>query len=120
LAVAACSPSSAPPVDVAAPDELVNRVWLASDPGAPAGRIQIFLETGVLVSDSCWETYRLSNWRREGPDRIVWEEDGQPIVARIASISGDALRLRLELATETLEQSYRLAKSPYVCPDMPK
>ncbi len=82
--------------------------------------MQIFLDTGVLVSDSCWETYRLSNWRREGENKLVWEEDGMAIEAEIVSLSDSELKLRLALVSETVDQTYQAARSPYVCPDMPR
>lgn len=82
--------------------------------------MRIFLADGILVSDSCWETYRLSRWSREAQDRIRWEEDGQPIQARILSLSEDELRLQLALVSGSEEKRYKAAQVPFVCPDMPR
>ena len=100
---------------------LLNRVWVRSDEdSALPGPMQIFLADGTLVSDSCWETYRLSKWQQVSDTSISWDEDGMTINADIASIDGDQMVLNLKLGSEVLEQRFVSAKVPYVCPDMVK
>src|SRR5690606_14858731 len=67
---------------------LLNRVWVRSDDdsGLP-GAMQIFLSDGTLVSDSCWETYRLSKWQQVSETEISWEEDGMTINADITALT---------------------------------
>jgi hypothetical protein len=121
----ACNPSTEvttiPGVDTqASGDLLVNRVWSRVDAGAAPGSVRIFLSDGVLVQDSCFETYRLSQWRRESPTRIGWSEDGVDIAADVVHSTHDALTLRIVLQSEEVVESYVIAASPYVCPDMPR
>ena len=33
--------------------------------------MQVYLSDGTLISDSCFETYRLSNWRLDGEELVV-------------------------------------------------
>lgn len=100
---------------------LLNRVWVRSDAdSALPGPMQIFLADGTLVSDSCWETYRLSKWQQVSDTSISWDEDGMTINADIASIDGDQMVLNLKLGSEVQEQRFVSAKVPYVCPDMVK
>ncbi|MCB9385967.1 MAG: hypothetical protein H6509_15260 [Bryobacterales bacterium] len=82
--------------------------------------MRIFLADGTLVMDSCWETYRLSTWERDGEERIRWEEDGQPIGAKILTLNETELRLELALVSSIVEKRYRAAEVPFVCPDMPR
>ncbi|HTN64338.1 MAG TPA: hypothetical protein VL147_22740 [Devosia sp.] len=100
---------------------LLNRVWVRTDadPSLP-GPMQIFLDDGTLVSDSCWETYRLSKWEQVSDTAISWEEDGMTINADIASLSPTELVLNLKLGDEVQEQHFAVATTPYVCPDMVK
>lgn len=100
---------------------LLNKVWVRSDidPALP-GPMQIFLADGTLVSDSCWETYRLSKWQRVSDMEISWEEDGMTIKADIATLTHDELVLALKLGDEVQEQHFITAQAPYVCPDMPR
>lgn len=104
----------------AAADQLVNRVWIRSDSDDLPGRKLIFLNDGTLVQDSCWETYRLSNWRREPPDVVTWSEDAAVTKAQVMSVSANELVLRMVMPNEPAEQRYRVATVPYVCPDMKK
>lgn len=100
---------------------LLNRVWVKQDDasGMP-GTMHVFLSDGTLVSDSCWETYRLSTWQQVSDTEISWDEDGMTISADIASLTGDELVLTLKLVGGDEEQRFALAEVPYVCPDMPK
>lgn len=100
---------------------LVNRVWVrqGDDTGLP-GSAQIFLADGTLVSDSCWETYRLSRWQQVSDTTISWEEDGVTISADISSLNPGELVLALKMGNEVTQQRFTPAAVPYVCPDMPK
>jgi hypothetical protein len=81
--------------------------------------MQIFLEDGTLVTDSCWETYRLSRWQQVSETEISWDEDGVTITADIATLTDAELVLRLNLIGGAVdEQHYVPAEVPYVCPDM--
>lgn len=102
-----------------AENPLLNRVWVRADadPGQP-GPMQIFLDDGTLVSDSCWETYRLSKWQQVSDSAISWDEDGVTINADIAAVSADELVLKLHLGSDIQEQRFVPATVPYVCPDM--
>lgn len=127
--VGACAtlPAAAQDMDAAAEAEpgednpLLNKVWVRSDADAALpGPMQIFLGDGTLVSDSCWETYRLSKWQQVSDSAISWEEDGMTINADIASLTADELVLSLKLGSDVQEQRFVLATAPYVCPDMVK
>lgn len=100
---------------------LLNKVWVRTDadPALP-GPMQIFLEDGTLVSDSCWETYRLSKWQQVSDTAISWDEDGMTINADIASLTDTELVLNLKLGSDIQEQRFAPAEVPYVCPDMPR
>ncbi len=118
--------TEAPPAEEAVAESdsdspLLNRVWVRSDDtsGMP-GSMQIFLADGTLVSDSCWETYRLSNWQQVSPTEISWDEDGMTINAEIFSLTPDELVLNLKLIGGDVEQHFTPATVPYLCPDMPK
>ncbi|MDB5614428.1 MAG: hypothetical protein JWQ22_2081 [Devosia sp.] len=100
---------------------LLNKVWVRADADENLpGPMQIFLGDGTLVSDSCWETYRLSKWQQVSDSAISWDEDGMTINADIASLSHSELILNLKLGNEVLEQRFVTATAPYVCPDMVK
>jgi hypothetical protein len=100
---------------------LLNKVWIRADTDANLpGPMQIFLRDGTLVSDSCWETYRLSKWQQVSDSAISWDEDGMTINADIASVSATELVLNLKLGSQVQEQRFVTATVPYVCPDMEK
>ena len=96
-----------------------DRVWLRADAGSAPGAMQVYLSDGTLISDSCFETYRLSSWRLEG-EELVWSEDGIDIRARLVSVDSNALVLRVMLRGGEEEQRFSAATVPYVCPDMPR
>ena len=106
----------------ASPDNpLLNRVWVKDgDASALPGVMHIFLADGTMVSDSCWETYRLSNWSQVSETAISWDEDGMTINADIHSLTPTELVLNLKLVGGDEEQRFVPATAPYVCPDMPK
>lgn len=99
---------------------LVNKVWVLQSENASPGAMQIFLPDGTLVSDSCWETYRLSKWQQVSDTAISWEEDGVTINADISSLTADELVLSLKLGNDVQEQRFVPATVPTVCPDMPR
>lgn len=99
---------------------LLNKVWVQQGEAASPGTMQIFLADGTLVSDSCWETYRLSKWQQVSETSISWEEDGMTINADISSLTADELILSLKLGSDVVEQRFSPATVPTVCPDMPR
>lgn len=99
---------------------LLNKVWVQQGESASPGTMQIFLADGTLVSDSCWETYRLSKWQQVSETAISWEEDGMTINADISSLTADELVLSLKLGSDVVEQRFAPATVPTVCPDMPR
>lgn len=107
--------------EVGTTNPLLNRVWVKQgDASALPGVMHIFLADGTMVSDSCWETYRLSNWQQVSETEISWEEDGMTITADIAALTADELVLSLKLAGGAEEQRFSPAMVPYMCPDIPK
>jgi len=99
---------------------LINRVWTKADSDGLPGVIRVFLSDGTLISDSCWETHRLSPWKMLSDNALTWNEDGTDISAKIASLSAEKLTLILDLKGGAVEEHYVAAPVPYVCPDMPK
>ena len=78
-----------PPAGTAPTEEtsaLVDRAWTRSDSTELPGILRIFLSDGTLVMDSCWETYRLSRWRKESDTTLVWQEDASEIRAEIVAL----------------------------------
>ena len=106
--------------DAARQPDFVGRVWVSTDASAAPGTFRIFLADGTLVMDSCWETYRLALWQPIDRRRIEWTEDTERIEAQITQLTAERLQLRLQLRGEVKEETYRLAKVPTVCPDMPR
>lgn len=100
---------------------LLNRVWVnKGNASALPGVMRIFLADGTLVSDSCWETYRLSTWQQVSETEIAWDEDGMTISADVTTLSDDELVLTLKLAGGDEEQHFVPAQVPYLCPDLPE
>lgn len=99
-------------------DGLEDRVWVRTGSDLP-GSMVIFLSDGTLVQDSCWETHRLSAWKREGDTSLSWDEDGMEIRADVVSLSADELVLSLKLSGGEVEERFTPAEIPYLCPDMP-
>ena len=107
--------------DVERSNPLLNKVWVRADADVTLpGPMQIFLADGTLVSDSCWETYRLSKWQQVSDSAISWDEDGMTINADIASLTETELVLSLKLGSDVQEQRFTTATVPYLCPDMEK
>ncbi len=100
---------------------LLNRVWVAQgNASALPGVMRIFLADGTLVSDSCWETYRLSKWQQVSETEIAWEEDGMTINAEVTELTDSQLILNLKLIGGDEEQAFVPASAPYVCPELPE
>jgi hypothetical protein len=97
-----------------------NRVWVRPGEMNPLGAMKIFLGDGTLLSDSCFETYRLSHWRSDGDSRISWQEDGIDIHAEVVSADEDELVLQMQLAGGSEQHRFVPATVPYLCPDMPR
>lgn len=100
---------------------LTEKFWVQSeeDAGLP-GAMVLFLSEGTMLQDSCWETYRLSNWQMIDDDSLSWEEDTMTIEADIVELNEAELVLALHLGEEIVEKRYAAAPVPYVCPDMPR
>lgn len=99
----------------------VGKAWFRESPADPPGGLRIFLTDGTVLMDSCWETYRLAQWRPEAANLIVLIEDGRETRTEALQPSPQELVLRLQVgAAEIMEERYRLASVPYVCPDMPR
>jgi len=100
---------------------LTNKVWVkAGDDAALPGVIKVFLSDGTLVQDSCWETHRLSPWQMTDAKSLTWNEDGMDIKADIVTLTADELVLSLKLKGGDVQEHYKPAPVPSVCPDMPK
>lgn len=129
LCLGACSPSPPPPPPATpaptpqseraepANPAFIGRVWISTTPGSARGSIMVFLPDRTLLMDSCFETFRLSQWG-VADDKIRWIEETIPIEAEVVLPSRNEMRLRI--AGQDREQSYVAADVPYVCPDMPK
>lgn len=121
--LAACGrPPDAPAPAAAQRDEppnkdFIGRVWIATTPGAARGSMLIFLPDRSLLMDSCFETYRISQWGVAG-DNIRWLEDSIPIEAHVTLPSRNEMTLRI--AGRDRDQTYVAASVPYLCPDLPR
>lgn len=101
-------------------ESFTGKVWTATSAESPPGSIRVFLDSGALLQTSCFETYRLSNWRRINGSRIAWREDAAEIEAEIVATDSEHLTLKLQLGDAEEVETYRLAEIPSVCPDMPR
>jgi hypothetical protein len=101
--------------------ELVeDRVWIDQGADAAPGSLRAFLSDGTLVMTSCVETYRLAPWRWVEGATLVWEEDGRVLRAEVVLVGRDELALAIELGDEPVTRTFRAARSPVVCPDLPR
>ena len=98
----------------------VGKIWLSTDAGAPPGTLRLFTAGGLLLMDSCGETYRIAHWRAIDNSRIEWTEDSARIEARIVRATDSELQLQLQLVNSVKDESYRAADTARVCPDMPR
>ncbi len=102
-------------------DLLRDRVWIDEGADAPEGTLRAFLSDGSLVMTSCVETYRLAPWRWVSDGKVVWEEDGANVRAEVVMIEKDTLVLAIDAGGGAVDtRTYRAAKSPVVCPDLPR
>jgi len=69
---------------------------------------------------SCWEPYRLAQWQPLSGGRIEWWEETARIEAQIIQSTAEQVQLRLQLARDVKEETYRIAQTPFVCPDLPR
>lgn len=130
LALAACGRTATAPPPTTQPagapaaqgddppnKDFIGRVWIATRSGAPRGSMLIFLPDRSLVMDSCFETYRISQWGVAG-NNIRWLEDTIPIEAEVTLPSKNEMTLRI--AGQDREQTFVAASVPYLCPDLPR
>jgi hypothetical protein len=122
-AAAAAPTPPAPPQAAQASDRdepvnaaFIGRVWRSTERSSPLGSIVVFLPDRTLLMDSCFETYRISQWGVAG-DRIRWLEDRVPIEAEVVTPTADELTLR---SGNGREHRYVAITDPYTCPDMPR
>lgn len=108
---------AAPGKDEPANPAFIGRIWRAAGPGKPLGSILIFLPDRTLLMDSCFETFRVSQWGVAG-NRIRWVEDTIPIEAEVITPSPNELTLRM--SGQDREQTYIAMTDPWTCPDMPR
>ena len=100
---------------------LTDKVWVRADAANDLpGPMHVFLSDGTMVTDSCWETYRLSQWKVVDERNLSWNEDGIDITAEILKMSHDELVLSVKLGKGAEEQRFVQAEVPYLCPDMPR
>jgi len=111
------APSASSTTTLPANGGFVGKVWMSTTPGRPLGSMMIFMPDRTLVIDSCFETYRLSEWG-VAKDRIRWLEDTIPIEADVDLPRPNQLTLRV--AGQDDDQTFVAASVPYVCPDMPR
>jgi hypothetical protein len=116
----AATPTESDTADDVVDTGFTNRVWTKEETAELPGVMRIFLSDGTLVSDSCWETHRLSDWKQVSDTKISWNEDGMDINADIVKLSPGELVLKLNLVGGAVEERYVAATVPYLCPDMPK
>ena len=108
--------------ETAAPaiDPLTDRLWTLTPGDGRPGVFRLFLSSGAMIEGSCVETYRVSEWRRDEAEKIVWNEDGAEISADIVAIDDAGLTLGLNLADGQKIETYALADAPFACPDFPR
>lgn len=96
----------------------VGKIWLSITRGDPLGTIIVFLPDKTMLRDSCFETFRVSEWGIISDTRIRWREDAIPIEAEVSQPT--AHELILKPVGTNREESYVAISVPYVCPDMPR
>lgn len=96
----------------------VGQVWVSITSGAPRGSILVFLPNKTMLRDSCFETFRVSEWGIVSDTRIRWREDAIPIEAEFSQPSPNELILK-PVGTNR-QENYVSISVPYVCPDMPR
>ena len=135
LALCACGGGSPPPppppaaanpppptagatgTDEPANPAFIGRIWRSSTSGNALGTIVIFLPDRTMLMDSCFETFRVTQWGVAG-NHIRWLEDTIPIEAEVITPSPNELTLRIP--GRDRDQTYVAMTDPWTCPDMPK
>ncbi len=117
------SPAAQPPAPVATNEgdvmpAFVGRIWLSITRGDPLGSIVVFLPDKSMLKDSCFETFRVSEWGIISDTRIRWREDTIPIEAEFSQPTANELVLK-PVGTGR-QENYVAISVPYVCPDMPR
>jgi hypothetical protein len=113
-------PASPPHREQPSTPAFVGKIWLSTDNDAPPGTFRLFTPAGLLLMDSCGETYRIAQWRAIDDSRIEWTEDSARIEARIVRVTESELQMQLQLVNSVKDESYRAADTAGVCPDMPR
>jgi hypothetical protein len=111
------APSATSSSDLPLNGAFIGRAWVSTTQGSPLGTLLIFLPNKTFLMDSCFETYRVSEWGVAG-ENIRWREDTIPIEASVSMPSPN--ELTLQLIGQDRPQTYIAASVPYVCPDMPR
>ncbi len=96
----------------------VGKIWVSTTPRHARGSILVFLPDKSVLQDSCFETFRVSQWGIISPTRIRWIEDTIPIEAEYSQPS--SRELVLEPVGTGGRETYVSISVPYVCPDMPR
>lgn len=96
----------------------VGRIWISVTSGAPRGSIVVFLPNKTMLRDSCFETFRVSEWGILSDTRIRWREDAIPIEAEYVQPTPDEFILK-PVGTNR-QETYVSISVPYVCPDIPR
>lgn len=109
------APSSSP---TAVPDEFTNRIWLRSDSAGLPGVMVTFLSDSVLLMDSCWETYRVTRWRRSSDSTVIWQEDRDTLEAVVHVQPPNHMVLQVATRGGIHMQRYTRLDTAFVCPDM--
>jgi len=108
---------AAPGNDEPANPAFIGRIWRSSTSGNALGTILIFLPDRTMLMDSCFETFRVTQWGVAG-NHIRWLEDTIPIEAEVITPSPNELTLRIP--GRDRDQTYVAMTDPWTCPDMPK
>lgn len=99
---------------------LTDKIWVRTDSTGLPGVLRLFLANGTLLIDSCWETYRLTQWTMTSDSTLRWQEGVAEITADVLTLTEDELVLRLNLTSGTEVLRFAAAPVPYLCPDIPR
>ena len=96
----------------------VGQIWVSITPGHARGTILVFLPNKSMLRDSCFETFRVSEWGIISDTRIRWREEMVPIEAEYSQPT--AHELILKPVGTNRQENYVSISVPYVCPSMPR
>lgn len=99
---------------------LTDQIWIRTDSTGLPGVLRLFLANGTLLIDSCWETYRLTQWTMTSDSTLRWQEGVAVVHAEVLTLTEEKLVLRLNLTSGTEVQRFTAASVPYLCPDIPR